>query len=349
MTDRSKFEAEDFLIDNTFQHYCAGTDQLSVAYWKKYISQHPEQNEVIRQAENLYRILSGNKTKLNESVLNFQQSFDRKRPTKRLAIWWSAAASLLLVIGAAIYFGREDNTIAQTISYTYTTQAGQKKEITLPDGSKVLLNAKSSIKLDKDFNKTNRKILLEGEAFFDVKHNKEKAFKVFTADFQINVLGTAFNVKAYPDEVTSEATLIRGLITMQTKGDMGIITLKPSQKVTFYKNRVAEKTHANVRRRINANRPEITINHYQLIKENVVLETAWTQNKLEIYDQDFAQLKSTLEKWYNVKIIFIDPEVQKYRFTATFSNESITQVLEALKQVENFKYEIKENQISISK
>jgi ferric-dicitrate binding protein FerR (iron transport regulator) len=349
MTDRSKFEAEDFLIDSTFQQYCAGTDQLSVTYWKKYISQHPEQNEVIRQAENLYRMLSGNKAKLDEAVLNYQQSFNHQKPTKKLSrVWWSVAASLLLIIGAAVYFSTNRQPV-KNISYAYATQAGEKKEIILPDGSKVLLNAKSSIKLDKDFNLSNRNILLEGEAFFDVKHDKSKAFKVFTTDFHINVLGTAFNVKAYPDEATSEATLIRGLITMQTTGDMGIITLKPSQKVTFYKNRIIEKTQASAKRKINANRPEITINHYQLTKENTVLETAWTQNKLEIYDQDFAQLKPTLEKWYNVKIVFIDPEVQKYRFTATFSNESIAQVLEALKQVENFKYEIKENQISISK
>lgn len=348
MTDRSKFEAEDFLIDSTFQQYCAGTNQLSVDYWKKYISQHPEQKKVIKQAENLYKMLSGNKAKLDEAVLNYQQSVNQNKPHRRLAIWWSAAASLLLIVGAAFYFGSTDKTI-NAISYTYATKAGQKKEITLPDGSKVLLNAKSSIKLDKNFNQSNRTVLLEGEAFFDVKHDKTKAFKVFTTDFHINVLGTAFNVKAYPDEATSETTLIRGLITMQTTSDMGIITLKPSQKVTFYKNRAAENTQGTVKRKINVKRPEITINHYQVTKDNLVLETAWTQNKLEIYDQDFEQLRPILEKWYNVKIIFTDPEVRKFRFTATFSNESIAQVLEALKQVENFNYEIKENQISISK
>ena len=350
MIDRSKFEPEDFLIDTTFQHYCAGTDALSEAYWKKYITQHPEQLKTIIEAENLYRMLSGNKAKLNEAVQTYRQSFDeRKIPIKKISIWWSAAASVLLIIGVASYFVVKDKPKPTVYAGTYATVGGQRKQVTLPDGSTVLLNAKSSIKLDKDFNKTNRTVLLEGEAYFDVKHNDKSPFKVFTSDFHINVLGTAFNVKAYPDENTAETTLIRGLITMQTTGEMGIITLKPSQKVTFYKNAAQEKVQPNHKRKINSNRPEITINHYQVIKENTVLETAWTQNKLELYDQDFAQLKPTLEKWYNVEISFADADVQKYRFTATFTNESLEQALEALKQVEKFNYEIKGNQVKISK
>lgn len=348
MIDRSKFEPEDFLIDTTFQHYCAGTDPLSEAYWTKYISQHPEQIEVITQAEKLYRLLSGNKAKLKQAVDTYKGSLnDTSIKTKRLTPWLAIAASILVIIGASAYYFWKEKP--QTVVYagTYYTPAGQRKQFVLPDGSTIWLNAKSSIKLDKDFNKTNRTVLLEGEAFFDVKHS-EKPFKVFTADFHINVLGTAFNVKAYPDEATAETTLIRGLITMQTTGDMGVITLKPSQKVTLYKKVSQQKAEATLKSKSN-NRPEITINHYQIIKENTVLETAWTENNLEIYDQDFAQLKPILEKWYNVQIVFKDPEVEKFRFTATFGNENVTQVLEALKQAEKFNYEIKDNQIIISK
>lgn len=349
MIDRSKFEPEDFLIDTTFQHYCAGTDPLSEAYWLKYISQHPEQSETIAQAEKLYRLLSGNKAKLNQAVDTYKRSFKETQPTtKKLMPWLAVAASLLIMIGVGGYFLWKQKPQAVVYASIYTTPAGQRKQIVLPDGSTIWLNAKSSIKLDKDFNRTNRSVLLEGEAYFDVKHSKTP-FKVFTTDFHINVLGTAFNVKAYPDETTAETTLIRGLITMQTTGDMGVITLKPSQKVTFYKKAAQQKDQPSSKAKINASRPEITINHYQLIKDNTVLETAWIENNLEIYDQDFAQLKPILEKWYNVQIVFNDSEVSKYRFTATFGNETITQVLEALKQAEKFNYEIKDNQIIISK
>lgn len=105
MIDRSKFEAEDFLIDATFQHYCAGTDQLSIDYWTKYISQHPEQQKTIAEAEKLYRLLSGNKSKLNERILAFQQSFEQVKvvPLKSRRIWWSVAA-VLLVLGLGSIF-----------------------------------------------------------------------------------------------------------------------------------------------------------------------------------------------------------------------------------------------------
>lgn len=78
--------------------------------------------------------------------------------------------------------------------------------------------------------------------------------------------------------------------------------------------------------------------------------SARTQNRIEIYDQDFDEIKNVLEKWYNVEIKFTDPSIEKYRFTASITNESIEQVLQALKDTENnFKYEIKGKQVTISK
>lgn len=349
MIDRSKFEAEDFLIDATFQHYCAGTDQLSIDYWTKYISQHPEQQKTIAEAEKLYRLLSGNKSKLNERILAFQQSFEQVKvvPLKSRRIWWSVAAVLLVLGLGSIFFAEEKSVPVAVYAQTYQTKAGERKKVTLPDGSTVWLNSKSILKLDENFNESNRLVLLQGEGYFDVKHSK-KPFKVQTSEFEINVLGTAFNVKAYPDEITSEATLIRGLITMQPVNGGGIITLKPSQKITLYK-KTAATTLPQQKRQLKISHPEITIDHYQLARDSTVVETAWVQNKIEILDQDFLEIKTILEKWYNVKITFTSPEIEKYRFTATFNNETIKEVLDALQQVEKFNYEIKGDQIKISK
>lgn len=351
MIDRSKFEAEDFLVDATFQHYCAGTDELSIGYWKKYITNHPEQHAVIAEAEKIYHIISGTKGKLNERVLAFRQSFKpakAKRP-KIHQLWWAAAASLVIMLGVGLYFFRDTKKEATFFATSYTTKVGERKRITLPDGSIVWLNAKSNLMLDKAFNKGNREVLLKGEAFFDVKHSKTP-FRVHTDQFAVNVLGTAFNVKAYAEEPIAEATLIRGLITMQPVDGTGIITLKPSQKVTVYKKTTKNTALPRAKRRgIEPKHPEIAIDHYQLLSDSSVVETAWTQNRLEIYDQDFSEVKSVLERWYNIRISFNGLEVEKYRFTATFNNENIKQVLEALQQVEKFNYEIKGDQITISK
>ncbi len=355
MVDRSKFNAEDFLVDSTFQQYCAGTDKLCIGYWEKYVNAHPEQAAVIAEAKKLYVILSGNKRPLNKQAESLKESMFPEEKVVKLNryLWLKIAAALVLVLGSVLvynsYFNNSNTKNVVQEVYTFTTKSGERKKIKLQDGTSVLLNAKSSLSVTKGFNDQCREVTLTGEAFFDVAHDKNKPFKVHTSDFNINVLGTAFNVKAYPDETTSEATLIRGLITMEAiNGNGGTITLKPSQKVTFYKN-VAPQQKSKLLKPT-ALQPEITINHYTKIKDSTIVETAWTQNRIEIYDQDFDEIKNVLEKWYNVEIKFTDPSIEKYRFTATITNESIEEVLHALKATENnFKYEIKGKQVTISK
>jgi len=353
MIDRSQFHAEDFLVDSTFQQFCAGTDKICVGYWEKYIAAHPEQANVIAEARRLHFILSGNKRPLNNQLESLKETYNGENSLKISSNykWLKIAAAVLLVVGIGFLYrvydaGKKESAVS--IAITFKTKSGERKKITLPDGSTVLLNAQSSLSIGKEFNETCREVVLKGEAYFDVIHNKNKPFKVRTEEFNINVLGTAFNVKAYPDEISSEATLIRGIITMDAvNGNGGTITLKPSQKVTFYKTiPVKDVKKAS---KPAATHPEITINHYTLIKDSTIVETAWTQNRIEIYDLNFDEIKDVLEKWFNVEIKFTNAEVEKYRFTATFSQESIEQVMSALQKVENFKYEIKGNQIIISK
>lgn len=353
MTERGKINAEDFLIDDTFQLYCSGADQACIAYWEKYIIAHPEQRETITEAKRLYKILSGNKRELISQRKNFKDNLEPERRRLKInsRIWLKVAAAIILISGIGLFLRNRLAPAEQTAKIAtayFSTKAGERKKVVLPDGSTVILNAKSSICLGKHFNEKSREVTLEGEAFFDVTHNKNKPFKVYTADFKVNVLGTVFNVKAYNDEASSEATLIQGLITMEaTAGDGGVITLKPSQKVTFYKH-VPLQVKSRPLKAIKP-KPEISINHYTLVKDSTILETAWTKNRIEIYDQDFDEVKTVLEKWYNVQIRFADKDLKNYRFTATFGNENIKQVLEALQKVEYFRYEIKDNQVTITK
>jgi len=354
MVDRSKFNAEDFLVDSTFQQYCAGTDKICVGYWAKYINAHPEQEEVITEAKKLYVILSGKKSPLNTQVENLKAKMfppEEKIVKLNRFLWAKIAAAIVVVVGSVLLYINYNNFKKSEPTkevFTWATKGGERKRIRLQDGTVVFLNAKSSLSIIKGFNKKTREINLTGEAFFDVVHCKDVPFIVHTSDFNINVLGTAFNVKSYPDELTSEATLIRGLITMEAvDGKGGTITLKPSQKVTFYKNVIATKK-ANLTKPSLA-RPEIAINHYTLIKDSTIVETAWTKNRIEIYDQDFDEIKDVLEKWYNVDIKFTNSALEKYRFTATFSKETLEEALKALQGVEYFKYEIHGDQVIISK
>ncbi len=354
MIDRSLFHVEDFLVDNTFQLYCSGKDKLCTTYWENYILAHPEQQATIAEARRLYIILSGNKKPLNGQLNALKTSMETKvgddmKPLKNYS-WLQIAAAVAILIGVAFFFSKGEREIpAQQLVKHFRTGAGERKKITLSDGTTVLLNSKSSLVLTGDFNGQSREVNLVGEAFFDVKHNKHKPFKVHTTDFDINVLGTAFNVKIYPGEATSEATLIRGLIVMEGKGSKGsLITLKPSQKVTFYKKE-AEVAITPKLRKVTPQQPEITINHFTQVNDSIIAEVAWTQNRLEISDQSFAELKGAMERWFNVELKFTDKEVEGYHFTASISNENIDQALKAFQSAQHFKYEIKGNQITISK
>ncbi|NRF39551.1 FecR family protein [Pedobacter foliorum] len=293
----------------------------------------------------------GNKTYVHEVL--YARLKEETEPTRDKVrklypvLRWISAAAILIIIGTSVvlfYQNRIQVSNDALPLVKFETRKGQKKQITLSDGTVVWLNSLSSLTLKNGFNDEVREVNLIGEAYFDVTHNADKPFKVHTIDFTINVLGTAFNVKAYADDKTSETTLIRGLITMQPHEDhKNAITVKPSQKVVFIKNEKL-KSGGN-----ETGIQDIIVKKYQEVRDTTVVETAWTKNTLEIYDQKFIDIKSDLERWFDVQIIFKSEEVKNYKITATFANDNINDVLIALKKTLNFNYEIKEKTITISK
>ena len=109
------------------------------------------------------------------------------------------------------------------------TAEGSRTHLTLPDGTKVWLNAGSHLSYGKTYNAATREVNLTGEAFFDVARNSQKPFLIHTARIDIQVLGTSFNVKSYPTDRTTEATLIRGSIEVSIKD-------RPSEKIILRPN-----------------------------------------------------------------------------------------------------------------
>jgi transmembrane sensor len=162
MIDRSLFNIEDFLVDNTFQLYCAGKDKLCVSYWENYIKAHPEQEATINDAKRLYGILSGHKKPLNSQVnlMRERMDFDQKSFTVQIRksyTWLKVAAAILLISGLALMY--YSNTVSvkpiANLITNYSTNGAERKKITLPDGTVILLNAKSTLQLNKNFNVKN--------------------------------------------------------------------------------------------------------------------------------------------------------------------------------------------------
>ncbi|MGC4231778.1 MAG: DUF4974 domain-containing protein [Niabella sp.] len=257
----------------------------------------------------------------------------------RLAI--AASFALIVVLGISIIMDRkpatvpsEDNTIAAV------TTKGSKSSVVLPDGTKVWINGDTRLSYQKDFGVTTRDVFLSGEAYFDVAHDKAHPFIVHTDAFDIKVLGTAFNVKAYSGDANAQATLIRGAIEVALNQREGKnIFLKPSEKIVV-KNINRTKTEAETL-------PEIAVSTIKPIADSSSVETIWVQNKLAFDQEPFENIARELERWYGVEVKIYNHHLKSKRFSGVFENKSVDEVLEAIQLAGRFQYSYKNNTIEI--
>ena len=358
---------EELIIDDSFANYCFQSNDEDVLFWEEYIRVHPSQKEKIEEA---VQIVLGLRTMLkqeydqhNEEQSSLLKSVSRpgNNPVIQKLIRYAAAIAAIFVIVIVVKRIMDINGSKQSLQKNiatnipagnlllYKTASGEKKIITLPDSSKIYLNAGSELRVDKEFGKENRAVYLTGEALFDVTHNGYLPFIVHIDKYDVKVLGTLFNVKAYPGDKLSETSLIRGKVEISLKNNSKKITLGANQKAVIdnTKSKVILKTGNKT-----TPTPGETVTLLPLSyssRDSMVIETAWAKNRLEIVNESFANMKEKLERWYNVKISFKDKEVGDYSFSATFEKETIKEVLHALQNAYHFRYEIKENEITISK
>lgn len=233
-----------------------------------------------------------------------------------------------------------------------STKFGSRSEVHLPDGTHVWLNAGSKLTYDENFNKTLREVKLTGEAFFDVARNQSKPFVIHVSNVDIKVLGTRFNVKSYPGEAITEASLIHGKIEVSVKSrDQEKFILHPNEKIVVKNDSVAIAKPASAEPATHQlPEPVIAIQHltYQQ-KDSVILETSWVDNKLIFQDESFEDLAKKMERWYGVSIQFKDRSLQQERFNGSFTTETVAQALSALKIAEPFNFRIDHNIITISR
>jgi ferric-dicitrate binding protein FerR (iron transport regulator) len=222
--------------------------------------------------------------------------------------------------------------------------------IRLPDGTSVWLNAGSKLTYEKDFGENIREVNLTGEAYFDVVRNVQKPFIIHTKALDIKVLGTRFNVKSYPDEKTTETSLIKGSIEVTIKNRRADkIIMKPNEKLVIA-NEAPEETRSAERKRSVVNAPIITLSHLNYFSiDSTIIETSWVENRLVFEDESFAELSLKLSRWYGVHFHFNAPEIEKLRFTGNFKEETIHEALSAMKITATFNYKIDHNNIEISK
>jgi len=256
-----------------------------------------------------------------------------------------AALTVVLLIAVLLFLDK-----SATDRYTTEIVAGKgiRKKLKLPDGTLVWLNAESSLRYHSDFNKQKtRKVYLRGEAFFDVVHLASRPFIVRTDKISVKVLGTAFNIQAYPREQKSEATLLRGSIELSVNDRSGQkVILSPSEKFAF----MADKRGAQRRKTLPHKDIRLMVDHVSKVKigqQEYIEETSWKDNQLVFKNESLDQLKPKFERWFNVKIHLESSASKSYRFTGVFTKENLNEALTAMQLVKPFTFKLSANEVTI--
>jgi len=212
---------------------------------------------------------------------------------------------------------------------TISVPKANKSEITLPDGSKIWLNNSSKLVYPKKFNGHERKVELIGEAYFEIKKNYKVPFIVKTSDVSIKVLGTKFNVSAYPNDKYIETTLISGKVTVNSnENPEEENTLNPGESLTF--DKVSNKT--------------------SIARVDTRFYTYWMKGEFSFKDEKFETLAKRIERIYNVEITFDDARLKEKTYTGNFKvDDNIYTILEIFKRStsEPIEYITDRNKISI--
>jgi len=287
----------------------------------------------------------------NQFEINFNSEKTLMRPKwKKLMM---AGFILAFIITTFLFFNNRkplEPEISPGMS-SVVTKYGNKSKISLPDGSQVWLNAGSRLDYNSvDFNKSRREVNLSGEAYFDIAHNANKPFIVRSGNMRIKVLGTMFNVKAYPEEKNIETSLIKGSveITINDRPHDKYI-LSPNEKLVISTNGMAQKSPAlnvvNMGKAVSESADIVALEKvdYSAI-EKLVIETAWMQNKLVFRSEKFSDLAIRMERWFDIEIKFRNSDKAALKFTGIFTTETIQQALKAMQVVHEFTY-VKEDNI----
>lgn len=201
---------------------------------------------------------------------------------------------------------------------------GGEYQVVLADGTKVWLNSASRLIYPQSFMGKERRVVLSGEAFFDVTHDAERPFVVETSRMNVKVLGTRFNVNDYDDNEEVSTTLVNGSVEI-ISGDQQAFRLVPGEQA-YGKENELEKREVNVR-----------------------LYTSWIDGKFLFNNTELEEIAKQISRWYDVEIFFSSESVKKVRFTGAIVKfkplEDLVRMIESTSQV---RFSVKGRTIVIS-
>jgi len=322
--DKEIFDIDQLIADDFLGNSSPETQQL-LDNWLKESAENQRHYVEQKKLWNLFT-LHQKMQKIDEHKA--YQKVSSRLFTKKVINWpyqiQRIAAILLLpvlIVSAIYFYSRNDHSDQFSAVYnTAETQLGMRSSLTLPDGTKVWLNAGSKLSYPVLFSDKYRAVKLSGEAYFEVKKDKKWPFVVSAGNMNVVVTGTTFNCNAYPENKNIETVLLEGEVTLINESATINKVLKPGELAVFRKN------------------------SQQITKTKTDLEKyiAWKNGKLMFREDKMNLVVEKLERWYNVEFQIEDKEIADYVYTATFVDESLDQILKMLSLSAPIRYTVSE-------
>lgn len=255
--------------------------------------------------------------KIYRRIKEEENFFIRKPGTgKRIFSYFAKVAAIIFIplLLAFLFHNRlgiKNSEISATYSEIYSP-LGSRTMFYLPDGSKGWLNGGSFIKFPDKFSSKVRNVSVKGEAYFDVVSNSKWPFIVSSENLKIIAKGTSFNVKAFGNEKTTEVVLTEGALEILHNDNINetmLTRMRPGELFVF-----------------NNENSKMLLSSVDVDKF-----ISWTEGKLVFRDDNFSEVVSKINRWYNVNMIIKDEELRSYKYVATFQDESLDEILRMLK------------------
>jgi transmembrane sensor len=301
------------------------------------LNEDPVAKEEYNRLKNAWALLASEKEmtayRVENMYLNFQKRLNSPNNSLRSSLnsIFRYAAVFIIAVGlTSVFFNyQQSNSSSKRISGSaliinqeISANFGARMKFKLSDGTIVFLNSGSKLLFPNIFEGKSRRVELSGEAFFDVTTNPDQPFIVHTNALDLKVFGTEFNLKAYPDSKEISATLEHGKIVIEKEiAGIGwqLASLKPSQRAVY-----------------NTYTKDITVSNEQDLDKFI----AWKDGKLVFSNDPIKELAEKLGIWYNVNVKIGNEGLRSHRFTATFTDEPIEQVLDLLSKSTPLKFKI---------
>ncbi|MBK1438875.1 DUF4974 domain-containing protein [Parapedobacter sp. ISTM3] len=252
--------------------------------------------------------------------------------SRKVKFVWAASAAAVLVCVFTFWLSRPhrpaDQAQVQEVTYmTHSTTAGQRKLLTLADGSRVWLGNVSTIRYPRNFQSDRRELFLEGQAFFEVRPDSTKPFLVHTTGLDIKVLGTSFNIKSYQGETEQAVTVATGKVSVNAVHDSLGWMLEKGEQVIYHavdKTGVKQMTDAS-------------------------LAISWKNGELIFRNEPLKGIARQLERWYGVTIEIASPSIANKQLSLSIKDEPLQRVLKMLSLAGDFHADINGSHVKIRK